>query len=100
MAAYMDFNYLYSLARNVEQKKFTTIAFWFSVAVIGINVISLIVPTAYVTKYIIENLIDGSTDYTLLEKWLLLGWAPTFSLLFSVPFFISSMSWTSLIRVL
>ena len=100
MAGVMDFDYLYSIARNLEQKKFTNIAFWYSVVVLGLNLINLIIPTFYIIIYILNYLFNGMYDDDLILLWIILGWAPTFALLFSVPFFISSMSWTSMIRVL
>jgi len=100
MAGFLSFDWLYSLSRNLFHKKTTDIAFWYSVIILGLNLVALIIPTVYLTIYIITYTITDKADAQVPLVWAILGLPPTLALFYTLPFFISSMSWASVFRVL
>ena len=62
MAGFLSFGWLYSLSRNLIHKKVTNFAFWYSVSILGLNLVALIIPTAYLAIYIISYLLTENTD--------------------------------------
>lgn len=100
MAGFLSFDWLYSLSRNLFHKKTTDIAFWYSVSILGLNLVALIIPTVYLTIYIITYMITDKADAQVPLIWAILGLPPTLALFYTLPFFISSMSWASVFRVL
>jgi hypothetical protein len=100
MTGFLSFDWLYSLSRNLIHKKITNFAFWYSVSILGLNLLALIIPTSYLGIYIINYLITEETDASVVAGWAFLGLPPTLALFFTLPFFISSMSWASVFRVL
>ncbi len=100
MAGFMPFDWVYTLSRNVEYRKTTTIAYWYSVGILGLNLLSLIFPTLYLGIYIISYLITGTSNPSVANTWSEIGLPPTIALFFTVPFFIASFSWSSTFRVL
>jgi hypothetical protein len=62
MTGFLSFDWLYSLSRNLIHKKITNFAFWYSVSILGLNLLALIIPTTYLGIYIINYLITEDTD--------------------------------------
>jgi hypothetical protein len=62
MTGSLSFDWLYSLSRNLIHKKTTNFAFWYSVGILGLNLVALIIPTTYLGIYIINYLITSDTD--------------------------------------